>query len=532
MNNINSDMWDTHIHCLDPVRYPFKPTRSYTPAPAPLELLVKDTIARNIVLVQASVEHGHSDLVSHLGRIRSECPNLLARGIISLNEEIYTLSKEKLDTLHGLWVRFCRIHGYFSGSSTDTTSLQNQIKLFARSYAARTLGWGISAQLPFTTWLALRSFLCEESEVLPIPIIIDHVGCSSPVDIEGPGLDDFIMLLRRDGASCHVPSALLWGSDWPHVDSSYKGDSPPPVSAAVDAKKELLAIIGWLSAEQISAMLVDNAKLTLLLSSTQPTITSANSSTPLASDDRDAKSVSKNDISVENSQDERPTDAMAHFLSYEPEYRRQVEKQLLRKVDTRILPLIVLIYLFNYLDRNSITQARLYGLEKDTGLEGAEYQTAISIFSAGYILMQLPATILMTKLRPSIFLPCCIILWAIVSGCTSAVHSTPGLLMVRFFLGFVEAPFFPGAVYFLSCWYTKREIGVRMALLICGILLSNAFAGLISAGILSAMEGVGNLASWRWLFIIEGLATLILGLIGLFILPDFLGTTKWLSDVE
>lgn len=133
-------------------------------------------------------------------------------------------------------------------------------------------------------------------------------------------------------------------------------------------------------------------------------MTSANSSLPPASDDRDVKSVAKKDIWVEDSQDEPPTDAMAIFLSYEPEYRRQVEKKLLRKIDTRILPLIVLIYLFNYLDRNSITQARLYGLEEDTGLKGAEYQTAISIFSAGYILMQLPATILMTKLRPSIFL--------------------------------------------------------------------------------------------------------------------------------
>ncbi|OQE18296.1 hypothetical protein PENSTE_c018G03077 [Penicillium steckii] len=255
-------------------------------------------------------------------------------------------------------------------------------------------------------------------------------------------------------------------------------------------------------------------------------------SLPVAtSDDRDGKSASK-DIWVENSQETRSNDVMNAFLSYDPDFRRQVEKQLLRKIDTRILPLIVLIYLFNYLDRNSITQARLYGLEDDTGLKGAEYQTAISIFSAGYILMQLPSTILMTKLRPSIFLPCCIILWAIVSGCTSAVHNTPGLLMVRFFLGFVEAPFFPGAVYFLSCWYTKREIGVRMALLICGILLSNAFAGLISAGILSGMGGVANLEAWRWLFILEGLATVILGTIALFVLPDFPGTTKWLSDAE
>jgi MFS family permease len=104
--------------------------------------------------------------------------------------------------------------------------------------------------------------------------------------------------------------------------------------------------------------------------------------------------------------------------------------------------------------------------------------------------------------------------------------------MVRFFLGFVEAPFFPGAVYFLSCWYTKREIGVRMALLICGILLSNAFAGLISAGILSGMGGVAGLAAWRWLFILEGIATILLGVVALFILPDFPGTTKWLTEAE
>ncbi|OOQ83477.1 allantoate permease [Penicillium brasilianum] len=238
------------------------------------------------------------------------------------------------------------------------------------------------------------------------------------------------------------------------------------------------------------------------------------------------------DVWVEYQDGDAALDVMVIYRSYEPEYRRDIELKLRRKIDTRILPLVVIIYLFNYLDRNSITQARLYGLQEDTGVKGAQYQTAISIFSAGYILMQLPSTIMMTKLRPSIYLPTCIIIWAITSGCTAAVHNTPGLLMVRLFLGFVEAPFFPGAIYFLSCWYTKREIGVRMALLICGILLSNAFAGLISAGILSGMNGVGKLASWRWLFIIEGLATFVVGVIALFVLPDFPSTTKWLTQEE
>jgi MFS family permease len=119
-----------------------------------------------------------------------------------------------------------------------------------------------------------------------------------------------------------------------------------------------------------------------------------------------------------------------------------------------------------------------------------------------------------------------------VSASTAATNSPAGLLIARFMLGVIEAPFYPGAVYFLSCWYTKKELGIRMAFLICGLLLSNAFAGLISAGILSGMTNVGNLAAWRWLFLLEGIATIILGVIALFFLPNYPGTTKWLSEEE
>lgn len=89
----------------------------------------------------------------------------------------------------------------------------------------------------------------------------------------------------------------------------------------------------------------------------------------------------------------KPSNVIETYRSYSPEYSQSIEKALLRKIDTRLLPLVVIIYLFNYLDRNSITQARLYGLQKDTHVNGAVYQTAISIFSAGYIAMQLPSTV-------------------------------------------------------------------------------------------------------------------------------------------
>lgn len=131
-----------------------------------------------------------------------------------------------------------------------------------------------------------------------------------------------------------------------------------------------------------------------------------------------------------------------------------------------------------------------------------------------------------------LFQPGCIVTWAIVSGLTAATSSPAGLLAVRFVLGLVEAPFFPGAVYYLSCWYTRRELGVRMAMLICGLLLSNSFAGLISAGVLSGMSGVGSLAAWRWLFVLEGIVTVIVGTIAFFVLPDYPSTTDWLSKEE
>lgn len=99
---------------------------------------------------------------------------------------------------------------------------------------------------------------------------------------------------------------------------------------------------------------------------------------------------------------------MSTYRSYDPAFSKETEKRLVRSIDIRLLPLIVTIYIFNYLDRNSITQARLYGLQEDTNVTGVTYNTAISIFSAGYIAMQLPSTLLMTKIQPHIFLVCAV----------------------------------------------------------------------------------------------------------------------------
>jgi MFS family permease len=121
-----------------------------------------------------------------------------------------------------------------------------------------------------------------------------------------------------------------------------------------------------------------------------------------------------------------------------------------------------------------------------------------------YVLMQIPSNMLLTKVRPSIYIPACAMLWACVSAATAGVSSFSGLIAVRFFLGVVEAPFFPGAFYMLGAWYTRKELALRTAVLYSGLVLATAFSGLIAAGVFAGLDGKHGLHGWQWLFIIEG----------------------------
>jgi MFS family permease len=91
---------------------------------------------------------------------------------------------------------------------------------------------------------------------------------------------------------------------------------------------------------------------------------------------------------------------------------------------------------------------------------------------------------------------------------------------------------YPGAVYLLSRWYTRKEIATRIAILYTGNILATAFAGLIAAGVFHGLDGVQNLAGWQWLFILQGVVTLVVAIIGFFYLPDYPLTTRWLSEAE
>ncbi|KAH7026251.1 major facilitator superfamily domain-containing protein [Microdochium trichocladiopsis] len=218
-----------------------------------------------------------------------------------------------------------------------------------------------------------------------------------------------------------------------------------------------------------------------------------------------------------------------------PEQRADLEVRLRRRIDLRLMPMIILMYILNYIDRNNIAAAKLAGLPQDLHLSptSSEFQTAVSILFVGYLLMQIPSNLFLNKIgKPAIYLPVCMIIWGMISAATAGVKNFGGLIAIRFFLGFVEAAYFPGCLYYLSCWYTRKELGLRTAFLYSGALISGAFSGLISAGITGNMNGTLGYSAWHWLFIIEGVVTIVIAFAAFFILPNFPRTTSWLSEEE
>ncbi|KAJ5919832.1 hypothetical protein N7454_009667 [Penicillium verhagenii] len=207
-----------------------------------------------------------------------------------------------------------------------------------------------------------------------------------------------------------------------------------------------------------------------------------------------------------------------------------IERKLRVRIDSLIMPLVVLVYLLNYIDRNNYAAAKLQGLTEELNLTDTQYQTGLSVLFVAYILMQVPSNLLLNYMgRPSLYLGFFVIAWGLVSALTSQVKNYGGIVACRFLLGLVEAPFFAGVLFYLSKWYTKNELAFRMSIFYSGSLISGAFGNLIAAGILSGLKGKRGMSAWQWLYIIEGSITVCVGILIVFILPDFPETWKLLS---
>ncbi|KAJ7711487.1 MFS general substrate transporter [Mycena metata] len=245
-----------------------------------------------------------------------------------------------------------------------------------------------------------------------------------------------------------------------------------------------------------------------------------------------SKENEKGDVSL--TEHKAPSDELLDPLPEigSPE-RLLAEKKLVRKLDSRLLPTIVLIFIMNYIDRNGITTARLKGLQQDLGLSDLQYSVVLSILFASYCPAQIPSNMILNRItRPSWYIGLCVMGWGLTSLLTGVTKNYGGILACRVFIGLPEAAFYPGAIYLLSRWYTKKELAFRSAILYVGLLISNAFGALIAAGILAKMEGVRGIRAWRWLFFIEGAITITVGIFTIWALPDYPNNTRWILGDE
>ncbi|KAJ3743662.1 MFS general substrate transporter [Lentinula detonsa] len=232
------------------------------------------------------------------------------------------------------------------------------------------------------------------------------------------------------------------------------------------------------------------------------------------------------------------------------------ERKLLRKIDIALIPWLSLLYLLSFLDRTSIGNAKLYNLEKDLNITGkfsscslyteeffeaitdlttldTQYLLALTIFffRHDYAIFEVPSNVFLKRLRPSLWLSGLMFCWGIMMTVQGLVHNFGGLMGMRWMLGMFEAGLFPGVNYYLSCWYKRSEFGIRAAIFFSAATVSGAFGGLLAAAI-SNMDGIGGKPAWAWIFILEGLATVIAGALSFFIIQDFPDTAKFLTEAE
>ncbi|KJJ98073.1 MULTISPECIES: MFS transporter [Pseudomonas] len=222
-------------------------------------------------------------------------------------------------------------------------------------------------------------------------------------------------------------------------------------------------------------------------------------------------------------------------MSYSPapdQGQDDTRNALYRRITLRLIPFIFICYLFNYLDRVNVGFAKLQMLD---ALKFSEtiYGLGAGIFFIGYVLCGLPSNLALNRFGPRRWIALMMIAWGALSTCLLFVTTPMEFYVLRLFTGAAEAGFFPGIVLYLSRWFPATRRGRIMALFMSAIPVSGLLGGPFSGWILNHFAaGQHGLAGWQWMFLIQGLPTVLLGFLAIFLLSDGYATAKWLSPAE
>ncbi|KIV93764.1 hypothetical protein PV10_04955 [Exophiala mesophila] len=216
-------------------------------------------------------------------------------------------------------------------------------------------------------------------------------------------------------------------------------------------------------------------------------------------------------------------------ISQDEEDFRKRERRLVRKLDLYIAPLLGLLTLISFLDRGNIGYAASQGMTVDIGLQGVQLNIAISIFYVFYILAEIPASLYVKRLRFDRVIPTVVFCWGIVCLGNGFITNFASLVACRLLLGLFEGVLFPSSVILMANWYYREELGLRISYLYIAAALSSAFGGLIAFAILY-MDGTHGMAGWRWLYIIEGIITVVIAIACFWLIPNHYETAYFLNE--
>jgi MFS transporter, ACS family, tartrate transporter len=209
---------------------------------------------------------------------------------------------------------------------------------------------------------------------------------------------------------------------------------------------------------------------------------------------------------------------------------RSVEQATMRKVYLRLLPLAMLVYFFCYLDRINVSFAALT-MNKDIGLSQWAYGLSSTAFYLGYCLFEVPSNVILEKVGARLWIARIMITWGIASGATAFVVGPNSFLAVRFLLGLAEAGLFPGIVLLFTYWFPDHHRARIISSFTLALPVSVALGAPVSTGILG-LDGLLGYAGWQWIFIIEAIPTVLIGVFVLFALTDNPAKAGWLTSEE
>jgi D-galactonate transporter len=207
------------------------------------------------------------------------------------------------------------------------------------------------------------------------------------------------------------------------------------------------------------------------------------------------------------------------------------EDAVYAKVSWRLVPFLFLCYVAAYLDRVNVGFAKLQ-MQADLQFSDTVYGIGAGIFFIGYFLFEVPSNLLMTKTGARVWIARIMITWGLISSALMLADDATTFYALRFLLGVAEAGFFPGVILYLTYWYPARRRARIIALFMSAVAVAGIVGGPLSGWIMTAFAGRSGLAGWQWLFLLEGVPSVLIGVWTLFYLDDDIRSAKWLAEDE